>query len=34
VDILRADMVSNMGQIGARQLSDLKDRLLGDQPLR
>ncbi|MGO4917207.1 alpha-hydroxy acid oxidase [Pseudogemmobacter sp. W21_MBD1_M6] len=28
VDILRADMVSNMGQIGARRLSDLKDRLL------
>ena len=27
VDILRADLQSNMGQIGARQLSDLKQRV-------
>jgi L-lactate dehydrogenase (cytochrome) len=30
LDILRQDMISNMGQIGARNLADLPDRLLAD----
>jgi hypothetical protein len=27
IDILRADMIANMGQLGARKLADLPQRL-------